>query len=550
MADAADGLDYAHSQGVIHRDVKPANLLLAKDGRIMIADFGLAKAVGEESVTVTGSLLGTVRYLSPEQAMAKRLPIDQRTDVYSLGATMYELLCHRPAFPGDHEQEVLAAIITRDPIPPGRLRHDIPDDLEVICLKAMEKAAGDRYPTAGAMKEDLERYLEDRPIVARRPGPLRRAEKFLRRRRAAVAATVAVFAILLLIPAGALVLGERNERLQAWAAGRIDKSLYYSARQQWTEAEVCLGEVLGWDPGHPRALERLAVLKKDIYNSQGIKDPALLEQAYDLCERALIREPQSASAWNTKGVIAKKLGRTSEAIHAYEQAVRFGSNSPAVLDNLAVIYALARRLNEAERILGDATKPAEGQPCNFGALCNMAALQLFRGDPVVVQTLERTIKCDPDPDREFVPPCLLSRLYQSATGFRHEEEGLIQARMADALAKGRVPYTKRVLAIAELKNGKWEESLRNAGKALEAGDLAVINQLVRAAALSELGLMQEAERAYRAAQEVWPDELKSEDGYTVSAELGVIWIDTAAECRQLEQHYFAKIGRPDSSDFR
>ncbi len=172
IADAAEALNYAHEEGIIHRDIKPANLILSHDGRIMIADFGLAKSTSDASVTQTGSLVGTLRYLSPEQAMARRVPVDHRTDIYSLGATLYELLTLQPAFPGNDDKEILGAVISRDPPPPRKILQHIPPELETICIKMMEKSAADRYATAHDAAEDLRCYLNDLPIAAKRPSLL------------------------------------------------------------------------------------------------------------------------------------------------------------------------------------------------------------------------------------------------------------------------------------------------------------------------------------------------------------------------------------------
>ncbi len=142
---AAEALDHAHKFGIVHRDIKPANLLLDVQGNLWITDFGLARLQDDAGLTITGDLLGTLRYMSPEQALAKRGYLDHRTDIYSLGATLYELVTLRPAIDGQDRQEVLRKIAQDEPIPPRRLNPTIPRELETILLKAMSKEPESRY---------------------------------------------------------------------------------------------------------------------------------------------------------------------------------------------------------------------------------------------------------------------------------------------------------------------------------------------------------------------------------------------------------------------
>ncbi len=174
----AEALDHAHQLGIVHRDVKSANLLLDGRGNLWVTDFGLAHMQhGETSLTLTGDVVGTLRYMSPEQTLAKRVPIDHRTDVYSLGATLYELLTLRPAFTSEDRHELLRQIGFEEPTKPRRLERAIPPELETIVLKAMEKRAQDRYATAKEMAEDLRHWLKDRPIRTRRPSWLQVASQ-------------------------------------------------------------------------------------------------------------------------------------------------------------------------------------------------------------------------------------------------------------------------------------------------------------------------------------------------------------------------------------
>jgi serine/threonine protein kinase len=196
---AAAALDHAHQLGVVHRDVKPANLLVDGGGRLWVTDFGLAQVQSDARLTMTGDLVGTLRYMSPEQALAKRVVIDHRTDVYSLGATLYELLTLRPVFGGRDRQELLRQIAFEEPTPPRRLERAVPAELATIVLKALEKRPPDRYATAQEMADDLERWLRDEPIRARRPTLFQRAAKWGRRHRPVVVAGVTVLLMALVL---------------------------------------------------------------------------------------------------------------------------------------------------------------------------------------------------------------------------------------------------------------------------------------------------------------------------------------------------------------
>jgi WD40 repeat protein len=189
---AAEGLEHAHQFGVIHRDIKPANLLVDGRGNLWIADFGLARFGGDAGLTMTGDLLGTIRYMSPEQALAKRDTVDARTDIYSLAVTLYELLTLEPAYNGRNREEVLRQIAFEEPRTPHRLNGSIPAELETIVLKAMAKHPEERYATALELADDLRRLLEDKPIKARRPSLRQRAAKWARRHKTVVRAALVV----------------------------------------------------------------------------------------------------------------------------------------------------------------------------------------------------------------------------------------------------------------------------------------------------------------------------------------------------------------------
>src|SRR5262249_49860596 len=194
---AAEALEHAHQLGVVHRDVKPGNLLVDGHGHLWVSDFGLAQFQSDVALTATGDVVGTLRYMSPEMALAKRQLVDHRTDIYSLGATLYELLTLQPCFDGRDREELLRQIAFGEPRPPGKLNPGIPPDLEPVVLKAMAKRVEDRYTTAQELADDLRRFLEHRPVLARRPTLLERASKWARRHQPMVATAV----VLLLLAA-------------------------------------------------------------------------------------------------------------------------------------------------------------------------------------------------------------------------------------------------------------------------------------------------------------------------------------------------------------
>jgi serine/threonine protein kinase/outer membrane protein assembly factor BamB len=200
---AAEALAHAHQRGVIHRDIKPSNLILDQDGRIWLTDFGLARRLDDVTLSVAGVLLGTPRYMSPEQAGATAQPVDHRTDIYSLGATLYELAAGRPIFEAATPHEVLASILRDEPRPPRQFNPQLPRDLETIILKCLAKERARRYADARALAEDLRAFVDGRPIQARRPSLPERAARWARKhRRSTVVAAVSAGVSLALVLGG------------------------------------------------------------------------------------------------------------------------------------------------------------------------------------------------------------------------------------------------------------------------------------------------------------------------------------------------------------
>jgi serine/threonine protein kinase len=236
---AALALDHAHSIGIVHRDIKPANLLLDPHGLVWITDFGLAQMAGAPGVTVIGEMLGTLRYASPEQALARRGVVDHRSDVYSLGATLYELLTLRPLFASTDRNELLRQIADEEPRPPRSLESAVPRELETVVLKALCKEPSERYVTARELADDLQRFLDNRPILARRPTIMERLWKSARRHPTLVCAGLLVLVLLLGASLVSTVL-IRNEQARTSAEQVKAEEAYRRERQRAALAEARL----------------------------------------------------------------------------------------------------------------------------------------------------------------------------------------------------------------------------------------------------------------------------------------------------------------------
>ncbi len=191
-------IEYAHKQKIVHRDIKPCNVLMDGSGEPKVTDFGLARSLNSQEMgklSLTGEILGTPQYMSPEQADGKE--VDQRTDIYSLGALLYELLTGRPPFDGDTIINILAQLANDEPLPPHALKAGIPLDVETICLKCLHKNPQRRYRSVAMLRQEIERFQQNKPISARPPGAAERAQKWVRRNKLASVVAGSVFLCLL-----------------------------------------------------------------------------------------------------------------------------------------------------------------------------------------------------------------------------------------------------------------------------------------------------------------------------------------------------------------
>ena len=314
FADVADGLQHAHSKGVVHRDIKPSNLILDSAGRLRILDFGLARLEGQEPLTISGDVVGTPAYMSPEQARRRKIPVDHRTDIYSLGATLYELLTHQQPFQGADYNETLTQILTLDPRPPRRLNPRVPQDLETIVLKCLRKDAADRYGTAEALAQDLRRFVRGDAVEARPEGRWDKLARGVWRQRLRIVGGLVL--ILLSVSLGALGL-QHHANVRADARKQYARHVREAAMQLFL-AEITLEraqEALGMGTAKLRFSKELSLL------SLGLDGDRLHEVLADL-ERAVELDPNRPEAPYYRARALLLLGREEEAVVARRRALR------------------------------------------------------------------------------------------------------------------------------------------------------------------------------------------------------------------------------------
>jgi eukaryotic-like serine/threonine-protein kinase len=382
---AAEALQHAHDQGVLHRDIKPGNLMLDVEGQLYVTDFGLARIEADAGMTVTGDLLGTLRYMAPEQALGKRAVFDHRADVYSLGATLYELITLEPAFGETDRSELLKQIANAEPRAPRKIDRRIPADLETIILKAMAKNPDERYQSAQMLADDLLASLEHRPIHAKPPTIFGRAGKWSRRHRGLLAWMAALLVVLTvgsLISTGRL-LWERQRTALAAAESKavvdflVRDLLAAPKEERRREREVTVTEVLAnaeakiaaaladqplveatvrqvmaesylalrkFDKSEPHA-QRSHALRTRLL---GAADTATLESSI-LVAKALVGQGKVDEAWRL----------SSAALEVRRQSM--GANDPAALRAMRNLVWVgmqypgffSKRLNEAYELCED-----------------------------------------------------------------------------------------------------------------------------------------------------------------------------------------------------
>jgi serine/threonine protein kinase len=481
----ARAIHTAHEQGIVHRDLKPANVLLTADGLPKIADFGLAKRLNPESgapaqrdQTKSGDIMGTPSYMAPEQAAGKTKEIGPVTDVYALGAVLYEMLTGRPPFRAETPFDTMSQVVSEEPVPPTRLQPKVPRDVETICLKCLRKEPGKRYASALALADDLRRFLNHEPIQAR---PVGRVEKLWRwcQRNPYVAGLSAIVVCLL---------------LSVLLIATIATVSIAAARERQARAETARANA------EAATSKQLADFLLGVFQSP---DPFVLEGL-------------GLHAGNETSAARDLLDRAAERIEAEFQGPALTKAS--LLDCIGNIYQSLAFSDKAEPLLQRALEIRtrqlpEDHPDLATSLFHLGLLRHFldanpKAEPYYRQAL--AIREKHFGAKHLLVADVKFHLAWLCNDLRHHAEAeallrdVVEVRTRELGKKNRrVAMTRALLAIALMMQGKDAEALQVSLATLDAPDVAqALTLYLRAMGYRKQGKFDEAEKAYRQLHEM------------------------------------------------
>lgn len=341
----AEALEYTHSSGVVHRDVKPSNILLKADGTVILTDFGLAREGGLPSLTMTGELAGTPYYIAPEQVSHNKKALDHRVDIYSMGVTLYELLTLTRPYTGETSQEILGKIVSKDPHSPRTKNPLIPRDLETICLTAMEKEPARRYQSAKEFRDDLMNFLHFRPIKAHPAGVLTRTMRVIRRNPAS---STLVGLLVLIVIAGPLLFGIQQKR----AKGRVEEALNIAEEEKAKANKVADFLARVFQGSNPANTMGRTMTAYDLL-MEGVETIESELEDNPLVKARLMRIMHIS--FNNLGYLAESEKLARKALDIYRREL--GEENDLTLwamEDLGTIQVIRGRFVEAERLLSQA----------------------------------------------------------------------------------------------------------------------------------------------------------------------------------------------------
>jgi serine/threonine protein kinase/Tfp pilus assembly protein PilF len=352
---AAEALEHAHQLGIIHRDIKPANLLVDEQGKLWITDFGLAYCRSGPRLTMTGDLVGTLRYMSPEQVLAKSAGIDPRSDLYSLGASLYEALTLTPVYQGESREEVLHQIANKEPKQPRLLNSAVPAELETIVLKCLRKEPQSRYSSAQELADDLQRFLDGKPILANPPGILERLQSWSSRHRGTAVSAICGLVLVAVIStlSAVLIWHEKNQTTQALADVRkqqIRAEGHFTKALEGTTQLLIRLEDPRWNdwPGIGDLRRHGLHFFRQFINTESA-DPSQRFESARACHKMAQVYCSEQDAGHAQEVLQLALSLLEKLAQDFPGQVEYGKELAAIHWLRALLFSSLKRPNEARQ---------------------------------------------------------------------------------------------------------------------------------------------------------------------------------------------------------